>query len=103
MNQVSRQNAPTDVEKDFYKLMNNSNFSYNCRNNADNCFLQPIYDEIEELSYAKGYQNIFDQNVSDFVSSEILECQIEEDFLTKLCSLDPQDEYYEARKNPLEI
>ena len=61
MNQVSRQNAPTDVEKDFYKLMNNSNFGYNCRNNADNCFLQPIYDEIEELSYAKGYQNIFDQ------------------------------------------
>ena len=39
MNQVSRQKAKTEVEKDFYKLMNNSNFGYNCRNNADNFFL----------------------------------------------------------------
>ena len=30
MNQVSRQNAKTDVKKDFYKLMNNSNFGYDC-------------------------------------------------------------------------
>ena len=37
-NQVSRQNAQTDVEKDFYKLMNNSNFGCDCRNNADTCF-----------------------------------------------------------------
>ena len=41
MNQVSRQNAKTDVEKDFYKLMSNSNFGYDCQNNADNCFFQP--------------------------------------------------------------
>ena len=26
MNQVSRQNAKTKVEKDFYRLINNSNF-----------------------------------------------------------------------------
>ena len=103
MNQVSRQNAQTDVEKEFYKLVNNSNFGYDCRNNADNCFFQPIYDEIEELSYAKRFRNVFDQNVSDFVLSEILERQIEEEFLNKLCSLDPQDEHYKARKNSLEI
>ena len=42
MNQVSRQNAQTDVEKDFYKLMNNSNFGYDCRNTADNCYFYPI-------------------------------------------------------------
>ena len=38
MNQVSRKNAKTDMEKDFYKLMNNSNFGYDSRNNADNCY-----------------------------------------------------------------
>ena len=46
MNQVSRQNARTDVEKDFYRLMKNSNFGYDCSNSADNCFLfiqYPIY------------------------------------------------------------
>ena len=38
MNQVSRQNAKTSIEKDFFKLMINSNFGYDCRNNLDNCF-----------------------------------------------------------------
>ena len=37
MNQVSRQKATTTVEKDFYKLMNNSNFGNDCRNNIENC------------------------------------------------------------------
>ena len=41
MNHVSRQNAKTSVEKDFFKLMNNSNFGYDCRNNIDSCFFHP--------------------------------------------------------------
>ena len=32
MNQRSRQNAKNPTEKDFYKLMNNSNFGYDCPN-----------------------------------------------------------------------
>ena len=83
--------------------MNHSNFDQDCRNNADNCFFQPIYDEIEELLYAKVYQNVFDQDRSEFVSSDILEQQIEEEFLNKFAFLDPKDEYYEARKSSLEI
>ena len=39
--------------------MNYANFSYDCRNNAENCDFQPVYDEIEELSYKKRYQNVF--------------------------------------------
>ena len=70
MNKVSRQNAKTDVEKDFFKLMNNANFVYDCCNNADNCYFSPIYDELEELMYAKRYQNIFDQSISEIVSWE---------------------------------
>ena len=83
--------------------MNNSNFGYNCRNNADNCFFNPIFDDKEELSYAKKYQNIFDQDIAEFVSSEHLEHQIEEEFSNKIAALDPQDVYYEARKNSLEL
>ena len=49
MNLVARQNAQTDVGKDFYKLMNNANFGYGCRNNADNYYFPPIYDEIDEF------------------------------------------------------
>ena len=99
MNQVSSQNGATDVERDFFKLMNNSNFGYDCRNNADNCFFQPIYDENEEFSYTKKNQNVFDQEISNFVSSEILERQLEEEYLNKFAKLDPQDEYFDAKKS----
>ena len=47
-------NSKPNVEKDFYKLMNNSNFRYDCRNSADNCFFAPIFDEVEESRYAKN-------------------------------------------------
>ena len=103
MNQVSRENSKTDVEKDFYKLMNNSIFGYDCRNNADNCYFLPIYNELEELMYAKQYQNIFDQSISEFVSSECLERQIDEEFSNKIAKLDPNDKYYDARKVSLEV
>ena len=63
-------------------------FCFDCRNNADNCFLNPIFDEIEELSYAKRYQNIFDQDIVEFVSSELLERQIKENFSNKTGALD---------------
>ena len=53
MIQVSHQNAAAGVERDFFKLINNSNFCDEGRNNADNRFFQTIYDEIEESSCAK--------------------------------------------------
>lgn len=58
-------------------------------------FFQPIYDEIEDLLYAKRSQNVL-----KFVSSETLEQQIEEEFLNEFASLDTQDEYYETIKKP---
>ena len=36
MNQKSRLESKNSVEKDFCKLMNNSNFGYDCRNNVVN-------------------------------------------------------------------
>ena len=60
MNQKSRQELKNNIEKDFYKLMNNSNYGYDCRNNLDNCKLVPIFDEFKELAYIERYRNIFD-------------------------------------------
>ena len=72
MNQTSRQQAKDDVTKDFYKLMNNSNFGYDCRNNLDNCKFNPIFDELNEISNVNRYHNIFDNNMTDFASTDIV-------------------------------
>ena len=97
MNQKSRHESINSVGKDFYKLMNNSNFGYDCRNNIDNCKFFPNFDEYNEITFINRYHNIFDQNVSQFVTSDLLKQQIEEKFNDKLMKLDPNDRLYEIK------
>ena len=80
MNQTSGQNAKNNIEKDFFKLMNNVNFGFDCRNNANNTKFEPIIDEISETSYIKKYYNLFNTKVQKFVTSEILEEQIKSEY-----------------------
>ena len=96
MNQKSRQQSKNNVEKCFYKLMKNSNFGYDCRNNLDNCKSVPIFDEYKELTHIHRY-NIFNQKVSQFVTSELLRADIEEKFNDKLSKLDKEDRFYEIK------
>lgn len=91
------------MERDFCKLTNNSNLRYDSRNNVVDCFFQPIYDGIEEISYSKRYQNVFYRDIRELVSTGMLQRQIKEELLNKLSALNPHGEYYKARKNPLEI
>ena len=79
MNQRSRQNAKNSIEQDFYKLMNNSNFGYDCRNNLDNYQFVPIFDTLQEITYLKRY-NYFDSKVSSFVSSDLIRQEIKEKY-----------------------
>ena len=51
MNQQSRQAATSPVEKDFFKLLNNSNFGIDSCNNIHKCILEPIYDDLGENFY----------------------------------------------------
>ena len=60
--------------------MNNANFGNDCRDNRNNTNFQPIVDEIEEITYIKKYCNLFDNSVSKFVNSDILERQINQKF-----------------------
>ena len=77
MNQTSRQNAKNNIKKDFFKLMNNANFGFDCRNNASNTKFEPVIDKMNEISYIKRYYNLFDKRLDKFVKSEILEQQIQ--------------------------
>ena len=87
MNERSRQNAKNAIEKDFLKLMNNDNFGYDCRNNVTNAKFEPIIDEINEVKYIKKYHNLFDNKVSNFVNSDILERQIEQNFQQQIANM----------------
>ena len=71
MNQKSRQKSKNEVEKDFFKLMNNSNFGYDCRNNIDNSKFVPIYDEMKEITFVNRYHDIFDQKIKNFVTPDL--------------------------------
>ena len=68
MNEKSRQESKNDNEKEFYKLISNSNFGYDYCNNLDNCKFVPIFDELKELTYIERYHNIFDPKISEFVT-----------------------------------
>ena len=80
MNKKFRQKSKNDTEKDFYKLMNNSNFGYDCRNNIDNCKFVPIFDKLKEITYLQRYYNIFDSKVSEFLTADLLKNSIEEKY-----------------------
>ena len=77
--------------------MNNSNFGYDCRDNLDNYKFVPIFEEYKELTYIHRYHNIFDNKVSQFVTSKLLRADIEEKFNDKLSKLDKEDRFYEIK------
>ena len=78
MNQKARQEAPDKVESDFCKLLNNSNFGCDCRNNLDNCIFQPINDKINELRFIKRYHsNLYDKDLRPFITSRVLQEDID--------------------------
>ena len=65
MNQKSRKNTKNPINKDLYKFMNNAKFEFNCRNSANNGKFEPIFNEINEISYIKKYYNLFDNKFSN--------------------------------------
>ena len=102
MNQKSRQNAKNNIEKDFYKLMNNANFGFDCRNNTNNLKFEPLIDEINELTYIRKYYDLFDNKISGFVNSEILEKNIIQEFDQKVALIKNDDSFKSARIAELE-
>ena len=96
MNQKSRQESKNNIEEDFYKLMSNSNFGYDCQNNLDNCKFVPIFDKFKEITNVGRYFNFFDSRISHFVTTYLIKQDIEEKYNDKLIKLDKEDRFYQS-------
>ena len=84
MNQNARKVAKAKVEKDFYKLLNNSNFGNDCRNNIGNCKLELMIDGLDEISYIKKFTNILqDSRYREFFSLDLLRQQVQAEYNIK--------------------
>ena len=68
--------------------MNNANFDYDCR---------PIIDEVHEITYIKKYYNLFDNRVSRFVNTNVLEQEINQQFDQNISTVKQDDPYKTAR------
>ena len=85
MNQNARRTVKSKVEKDFYKLLNNSNFGNDCRNNIGNCSLELICKRPEELAYIKKVANIFqDPKLKEFFTEDVLKKQVQDEYEEKI-------------------
>ena len=76
--------------------MNNANFGFDCRNNPDNTKFELIIDEIGEITYIKKYYNLFDSWVANFVKSDVLEQNINEESEQKKAMIKENDPFKDA-------
>ena len=102
MNQTSRQNPKNNIEKDFFKLMNNANFGFDCRNKANNTKFEPIIDEVNEISYIKKYYNLFDTKAQKFGRSEVLEEHINSEYEQRVAEVRDDDLFKNAHLREIE-
>ena len=82
--------------------MNNANFGFNCWNNLDNCQFVPIFDELKEVTYLKKYYNYFDQKVKNFVTSDLIKADIDDEYNNALNKLSKNDQFYEIKRSSIE-
>ena len=75
--------------------MNNSNLVMIV--NLDNCKFVSIFDEHKEINFINRYHNIFDSNLSQFITSDLLKADVEEKYNDKLTKLDKEDIFYEIK------
>ena len=77
--------------------MNNANFVFDCRNSTNNTKFEPIIGEIGKITHIKKYYNLFDSRVANFVKSDVLEQNINEEYEQKMVMIKENDSFKDAR------
>ena len=91
MNQKVRQRATLSIKKDFYKLLNNSNFGIDCIFGAALRWFC-------RNSYIKKFTIFNDDMFRHFFSPSLLTEEISQTFQAKIFALNKEDSTYVARK-----
>ena len=81
--------------------MNNAYFGYDCCNNLNNFKFVPTFAELNEMSYIKKDYNIYDKDVSKFLSSELLEREIDKKFNDKMMKIQKNDPFWDIKLTAL--
>ena len=76
--------------------MVNATFGFDCGNDAINTKFEPIIDEIAEITYIKKEYNLFDSQVANFVKSDVLEQNINEEYEQKMEMIKENDPFKDA-------
>lgn len=84
INQKARQQATSSVDKDFYKLLNDRNFGIYYRNNIDKCIIEPLYDDIDQISCIEKFADISEERYKDSKDPELLREAITQKYQKKL-------------------
>ena len=79
--------------------MNNFNFSYDCRNNLDNCKFVSIFDELRKITYIKKYYNFFDPKVSKFGTPDLIAQEIEKTYNNDIIKISTEDKFYKIKNS----
>ena len=76
--------------------MVNATFGFDCGNDAINTKFEPIIDEIAKITYIKKEINLFDSQVANFVKSDVLEQNINEEYEQKMEMIKENDPFKDA-------
>ena len=82
--------------------MNNANFGFDCRNNANNVTFESIIDKINKISYINKYYSPFDTKVSGFVNSDLLKQEIEQTYQQSFAVVKHDDPFRNAKITAIE-
>ena len=58
---------------------------------------------MKEITYINRYYNIFDSNIPEFVTADLLKADIEEKYNNQLMKLDKEDKFYEIKLQTIKI
>ena len=78
--------------------MLNDNFEIGCCDDMDDCILEPLYDDLNEISYIKEFATISNYDTFKYFLSKDMKEKIVQTFQEKISALNKNDCTFEAKK-----